>query len=60
MTEITKGVSKLRRAEDVSVCLPPCFARCLLSVTRDGNTELWTISRRVAAELIAAGFAYQG
>lgn len=57
---ITKGVPKLEKAEDVSVCLTPAFKQTCLSVVRDGHCELLLISKRVAAELIAAGFAYQG
>lgn len=57
---ITKGVPKLKKAENVSVCLPPGFNKCQLSVIRDGHVETFPISKKVAAELIAAGFAYQG
>jgi len=60
MQLITKGVVRLRRAEYLSVCLPPGFKRCYLSVDRDGNAKLLPISRAVAAELIAEGIAYQG
>jgi hypothetical protein len=60
MIEIVKGVARLDTAESVSVCLPPGFRQCLLSVTRAGNTKLLAISRQVAAELIAAGFPFQG
>jgi hypothetical protein len=57
---ITKGVPKLKKAEDVSVCLTPGFDRCYLSVIRNGDCQTYPISKKVAAELIAAGFAYQG
>lgn len=57
---ITKGIPKLQKAEDISVCLPPGFTQCTLSVTRDGMSKGYTISKTVAAELIAAGFPYQG
>lgn len=57
---ITAGVPKLKEAEDISVCLPLGFERCCLSIVRDGNCQLLPISKKVAAELIAAGFAYQG
>jgi hypothetical protein len=60
MIEITKGVPKLDTAEAVSVCLMPGFYRCQLSVIRNGDTKTYKISKRVAAELIAAGFPYQG
>lgn len=32
----------------------------VLVVVRNGNTELHKISKTVAAELIAAGFSYEG
>jgi len=57
---ITRGVPQLSEAEDVSVCLTPGFEKCNLSVIRDGNCEMYPISKKVAAELIAAGFGYQG
>jgi hypothetical protein len=57
---ITDGVPELPRAEDVSVCLPPGFDQCHLSVVRDGNCEMYPISEGVAAELIAVGLGYQG
>lgn len=60
MRFITKGVPKLQRAEDISVCLPPGFAQCTLSVTRDGVSKGYLISKKVAAELIAAGLPYEG
>jgi hypothetical protein len=57
---VTKGVPKLMRAEDYSVCLTSGFRRCGLAVIRNGTTQLLAISKKVAAELIAAGFAFQG
>jgi len=57
---ITKGVPKLAKQEDISVCLPPGFKRCYLSVTREDVTQLLPISQMVAAELIASKIAYQG
>lgn len=57
---ITKGVPKLKKAEDISVCLTPGFDRCRLSVVRDGDCKMYPISKKVAAELIAAGISYQG
>jgi len=50
----------LTPVDDLSVCLPPGFEQCQLSVIRGGETELLPISKRVAAELIAAGTGYQG
>ena len=57
---ITNGIKKLSKPEDVSVCLPPGFKRCRLSVVRDGDTELLPISKKVAEALISSGVAYQG
>lgn len=57
---ITEGVPKLRKAENISVCLPPGFPQCTLSVTRDGVCRGYPISKTVAAELIAAGLPYEG
>lgn len=60
MVLITKGVPKLTKPEDISVCLTPGFKRCFLSIIRDGDTQMLLISKKVAAELIAAGISYQG
>ena len=57
---ITTGVPKLSKAESVSVCLPPGVSQCKLAVVRDGNCKCFCISKKVAAELIAAGFPYEG
>jgi len=61
-TFITKGVPRLPKPDSISVCLPPGFRRCLLAIGRNGEThwKLLAISRKVAAELIASGLAFQG
>jgi hypothetical protein len=60
MQFITKGVPKLAQPSNMSVCLPFSFKRCFLSITRDGDTKMWPISKGVAAELISSGIPYQG
>ncbi len=59
-TFITKGVPKLTKPEDICVGLTPGFKHCSLSIVRDGETRMWLISKKVAAELIAIGIPYQG
>lgn len=55
---ITKGIRKLYAPDSpLQVCVPGDGPPCLY-VTRYGNTETLPISRRVAEELIAAGFSY--
>lgn len=57
---ITRGVRQIAKADDISVCLPPGFRRCWLSVSENADSRLLPISRAVAEVLIAWGFAYQG
>lgn len=59
-TFITKGVPKLTKPEDICVGLTPGFKRCCLFTIRDGETHTLLISKKVSAELIAAGISYQG
>jgi len=54
---ITRGVPELTKAEHVSVLLTENTGP-YLAVTRDGNTECYKISKKVAAELIAVGCPY--
>ena len=42
------------------IMLPPDSQGCRLVITRNGNTELLRISKRVAEELIAANFSWEG
>ncbi len=60
MQTITKGVRQLPKSDGISVCLPPGFKRCLLSVVVDYEVRSLPISKAVAEVLIAEGFAYEG
>lgn len=57
---IAPGIRKLPRPTDTSVCLPPCFKRCQLSVVEKDRVRLLPISAAVAEILIARGMPYQG
>lgn len=57
---ITKGVRKIPKPDNVTVCLPPGFARCWLAVTYDLDITLLPITTAVAQALIANGMDYQG
>lgn len=57
---LTKGVRKIPKPDNVTVCLPPGFGRCWLAITYDSDITLLPITTAVAQALIADGMAYQG
>ncbi len=56
-TFIATGVPRLSQSEHVSVQVPR-EGQPSLCVVRDGDIHAFPISKKVAAELIAAGFTY--
>jgi len=57
VTFISKGVPRLSKSEHIQVQVPR-EGQPSLCVVRDGDTHAFPISKKVAAELIAAGFTY--
>ena len=58
---IAAGIRQLPKQDrPPQIMLPPDSQGCRLVITRNGNSELLRISKRVAEELIAALFSWEG
>lgn len=57
---VTKGVRKLSKPQDVSIHFGKNGRPCLAVTYHNGEHAAFLISKRVAEVLIANGIAYQG